>query len=114
MEFMRPHLGSNILTTEQVERAEEGDTVTVAGWPIARQHPRGEESTVFVTIEDETGDTQLILWAKVFARYKRELRNTVLVAKGVISKWDGTTNVIASHIKGIHIPADMPKAHNWR
>ncbi len=114
MEFMRPRLGNNILTTEQVERAGEGDRVVVAGWPIARQHPRGEEGTVFVTIEDETGDTQLILWPKVFARYKRELRNTVLVAKGVISKWDGTTNVIASHIKSIHIPADMPKAHDWR
>ena len=33
----------------------------VAGWPVARQHPRGMEGTVFVIIEDETGDVQLIV-----------------------------------------------------
>ena len=52
-----------------------GQKVLVAGWPVARQHPRGMEGTVFVTIEDETGDVQLIVWPRVFARYKRELGN---------------------------------------
>ena len=40
----------------------------MAGWPVARQHPRGKSGTVFVTVEDETGDIQLILWPRVFAR----------------------------------------------
>ena len=39
----------------------EGTALRVAGWPIARQHPRGEDGTVFVTIKDESGDVQLIL-----------------------------------------------------
>ena len=38
-----------------VERLDDGDGVAVAGWPVARQHPRGQDGTVFVTIEDETG-----------------------------------------------------------
>ena len=38
----------------------DGENVLVAGWPVVRQHPRGQDGTVFVTIEDETGDVQLI------------------------------------------------------
>ena len=53
MEFVRPSLDPNVLPTAAVDCAAEGDEITVAGWPIARQHPRGEDSTVFVTIEDE-------------------------------------------------------------
>ena len=37
---------------------------------------------MFVTIEDETGGVQLILWPKVFARYRRVLGNQVIMAKG--------------------------------
>ena len=33
----------------------------MAGLPIARQHPKGRDGTVFVTVEDETGDVQVIL-----------------------------------------------------
>ena len=46
-------------------------TGMLAGWPIARQHPRGEAGTVFVTIEDESGDVQLLLWPRVFARSRQ-------------------------------------------
>ena len=62
MEFVRPTLNPAVMPAAAVEQAEEGEEVLVAGWPIARQHPRGQDGTVFVTIEDETGDVQLILW----------------------------------------------------
>ena len=62
MEFVRPRLRPEVLPAAAVETAREGDTVLVAGWPVARQHPRGKSGTVFVTVEDETGDIQLILW----------------------------------------------------
>ena len=86
----------------------------MAGWPVARQHPRGKDGTVFVTIEDETGDVQLILWPHVFARHRRELGSRVLLVRGVVSRWDGTTNVIVSHVRPIDAHAPMPAAHDWR
>ena len=58
---------------------------------MAHQHSRGQDATVFVTIEDETGDVQLILWPKVFARCRRTLGNQVILAKRRVSRWDGTT-----------------------
>ena len=114
MEFVRPILNSRVVPTAEVEAVQEGEEILVAGWPVARQHPRGQEGTVFVTIEDETGDVQLILWSKVFARCRRELGNHVLLARGTVSRWDGTTNVVVSHVERIDARVPMPPAHDWR
>ena len=113
MEFVRPTLGPDVLRAADIDALPEGEKVLVAGWPVARQHPRGMEGTVFVTIEDETGDMQLIVWPRVFARYKRELGNHVLLAKGVVSRHDGTTNVTMSSVRTLDVGARMPDAHDW-
>ena len=113
MEFVRPTLGGHIRSSVEVERLDSGAVVTVAGWPVARQHPRGREGTVFVTIEDEFGDIQIILWADVFARHSRELDSQVIEVSGVISKWDGTTNVIVSSLRAVRVGVAMPRAHDW-
>ena len=114
MEFLRPGMSRSVLTAAEVENAKDGDTVQVAGWPIARQHPRGESGTVFVTIEDETADVQLILWPQVFARFRDALRSHVILATGKVSRWDDTTNVMVSHLQGIEVPEAMPRTHDWR
>ena len=113
MEFVRPTLGPDVLRASEIDNLPEGQKVLVAGWPVARQHPRGMEGTVFVTIEDETGDVQLIVWPRVFARYKRELGNSVLLASGVVSRHDGTTNVTVSSVRTLDVGARMPDAHDW-
>ena len=113
MEFVRPVLSPDVLPTVEVEKVCEGEEVLVAGWPVARQHPRGQDGAVFVTIEDETGDVQLILRPRVFARYRRALGSQVLLARGVVSRWDGTTNVIVSGVERIDTRVPMPTAHDW-
>ena len=113
MEFVRPTLSPDVLPARDIDSLPEGEKVLVAGWPVARQHPRGMEGTVFVTIEDETGDVQLIVWPKVFARYKRELGNHVLLARGIVSRHDGTTNVTLSSVKTLDVGTRMPAAHDW-
>ena len=113
MEFVRPALSPDVLPTVEVETVREGKEVLVAGWPVARQHPRGQDGTVFVTVEDETGDVQLILRPRVFARYRRALGSRALLARGVVSRWDGTTNVIVSHVERIDTRVPMPTAHDW-
>ena len=91
-----------------MESLGDGEEVTVDGCPVARQHPRGSNGTVFVTIEDETGDVQIILWFRVFARCRRELGSNVIEARGVVSRWDGTTNVIASDVRAVSSGDSMP------
>ena len=113
MEFVRPALTPDVLPAAAIEGMGDGEKVMVAGWPVARQHPRGQDGTVFVTIEDETGDVQLILWPKVFARCRRVLGNQVILARGRVSRWDGTTNVVVSGVKRVGTKVLMPTAHDW-
>ena len=44
--LLPPTLGPDVLPTAAVEGAGEGEEALVASWPIARQHPRGEDGTV--------------------------------------------------------------------
>ena len=80
---------------------------------MARQLPRGQHGTVFVTIEDETGDVQLILWPRIFARCLRALGNQVILARGRVSRWDGTTNVVVSEVRAVLSGIPMPTANDW-
>ena len=113
MEFVRPSLSAGVLPASAVEDVDEGREILVAGWPVVRQHPRGKDGTVFVTIEDETGDVQLIVWPRVFAKRRRELNSLVLLVKGVVSRWDGTTNVVVSDLRSLNTGVHMPDAHDW-
>ena len=113
MEFVRPSLHADVLPTAQVEGLQDGKSVRVAGWPVARQHPKGRSGTVFVTIEDETGDVQIIVWNNLFARRGRELGSQVVEVTGRVSRWDGTTNVIAADLRAVPSGVSMPPSHDW-
>ena len=113
MEFVRPGLDSNVLPMVDVARCGDDEMVKVAGWPVARQHPRGRDGTVFVTIEDETGDVQVIIWRDLFAKRRRELGSQVVEVAGRVSRWDGTTNVIATDVWPVRSGVVMPPSHDW-
>ena len=113
MEFVRPTLPRNVVPAAEVDRLGDGQEVVVAGWPVARQHPKGQDGTVFVTIEDETGDVQLILWPHVFRRSRSSLRSHVLCVRGVVSRWDGAASVVASEVRAVHPQVSMPAAYDW-
>ena len=113
MEFLRASLGPDVLPTAAVEQAREGAEVLVAGWAIARQHPKGRDGTIFVTIEDEAGDVQVILWSQVYDRYRREMASDLVLVRGVVDRWDGTTNLIVSEVQALEAAMAMPAAHNW-
>ena len=114
MEFVRPRLGRNVMTTQAVYALEEGAEALVAGWPIARQHPKGQDGTVFVTVEDEAEDLQLIIWPQVFQKHRRELQSRIILAHGKVSRRDGTTSLVAHGIRAIDPGVDMPPGHDWR
>jgi DNA polymerase-3 subunit alpha/error-prone DNA polymerase len=113
MEFFRHRLPTNTKRAIDVYSLYEGQEVTVGGWAIARQHPSGNKGTVFVTVEDETGDVQLIVWRDVFDQYKHLLKEPLLLATGFISNWDGTTNIVVSRLKAITATAELPAGHDW-
>ncbi len=114
MEFIRPTLDRGVLTAAEVYDCPDGARIRVAGWPIVRQHSRRQHGTVFVTIEDETGDVQSIVWPQVFQQWRRALSNQLILLEGRIDRWDGTTNIVAERITAIGADIRMPRAHDWR
>ncbi len=114
MHFVRPTLAPGVMTCAEVDRLDDGAPVLVAGWPVARQHPKGRDGTIFVTIEDETGDAQAILWPHIYEQYRRELGSQVVMIKGEISRWDGTANTIVSEVRALRSGVRMPRSHDWR
>ena len=100
-------------------------TARSAGWrkarrrwwrrPIARQHPQGAgKGTVFVTVEDEECDVQLILWPQVFQRHRRRLQSNIILARGTVSRRHGAATLVVSDLRAIDPRVPMPAAHDWR
>lgn len=63
----------HVLPTDKLSRVKDGMPVKVCGLITVRQRPGTAKGVLFVTIEDEVGFANLVLWAKVFEKYRREI-----------------------------------------
>lgn len=71
MQFLRPQLqGEGVLTCAAANAAPDGRKVRVAGVVLIRQRP-GKGNAVFITIEDETGIANALLWSRDLDRQRR-------------------------------------------
>ena len=73
--------------------------VTVAGVVIRRQRPTGKAT--FITLEDAFGHSPLILWPSVYKRTRLRTINPILIARGKLSKRDGTLNVVVEDVSPV-------------
>ena len=69
-----------LLTSAEIGEAPHGRIVRTAGLVIGRQRPDTASGVVFVTLEDETGATNVIVWRDVSDRQRRELLGARLLA----------------------------------
>ncbi len=67
------------LTAQAVHHQGHGAAVVVAGLVLTRQRPGSAGGVVFVTLEDETGVVNLIIWQRIAARFRRQLLNAQLL-----------------------------------
>ena len=111
MAMMRPHLSTDILTSEDIQGLSEGAEVTVAGLVIRRQRPLAK--AVFITLEDEWGHIPLVVWPQAFREYRAVLKEPVLKVRGIVSRREGTLNIVVTHAESINGLRDLPKAKNW-
>jgi error-prone DNA polymerase len=76
--------------------------VTTAGLVICRQRPSSANNVVFVTLEDETGQTNVVVWPQLAERQARELLKARLLAvQGSIQQEDGVLHLIASSLEDL-------------
>ena len=72
---------------QDADRFPAGKIVRVAGLVLVRQRPGTASGVVFVTLEDETGVVNLILWSSIYERYRTAARHaTLLQANGIIQR----------------------------
>jgi error-prone DNA polymerase len=80
MRLLRRHLDRyRYVTAGQLPGMENGQRIDVAGLVITKQRPGTASGVTFVTIEDETGHINLIVWKQVAERYRPALLNARLL-----------------------------------
>ncbi len=79
---------------------ENGRITKVAGLVIGRQRPGTASGVVFVTLEDETGCTNVIVWPK-FAAAQRQalLKSKLMIVSGIVQQEDGVLHLIAGRLE---------------
>jgi len=83
-----------------IRKLADGHYVRVAGWVIVRQRPGTAKGFVFLTLEDETGVSNIIVTPQLFDRYRRELVSyPFLLIEGSLQNQDNVISVKASRIE---------------
>src|SRR4026209_166660 len=80
MSFLRAHIASeNILSCADLKRTRDGARVSVADVVLVRQRPGSAAGVVFMTIEDETGVANSVIWPRVLERMRKVVMGARLV-----------------------------------
>ncbi len=76
--------------------------VTVAGLVILRQRPGTAKGVIFLTLEDETGVVNVVVWRALYERFRRAvIAGRLLRVTGRVERQSGVTHVLAETIEDI-------------
>jgi error-prone DNA polymerase len=80
MEFLRPMFaGEGVVTCAAVSDAHDKRRVRCAGVVLVRQRPGSANGVVFMTLEDETGIANIVVWPKVMEHFRKEVMGARLI-----------------------------------
>ncbi|PCK00771.1 MAG: hypothetical protein COA42_23730 [Alteromonadaceae bacterium] len=105
---LRPHLMallrqqapfSRCKTCRELTEISNGRFVQVAGLVTGRQRPGTAKGTVFVTLEDESGNINVVVWPQTQDLYRQALlQSKLLLVKGRLETKDSVTHIIAGQL----------------
>ena len=124
LELLRPHLPAGVLSSAELEQCRNGRRVRVAGMAVARQRPSTAKGVVFMLLEDEHGQMNLIVPPPVYERYRALVRGEpLLLAHGRFERRDRNMNVLvdgleslgplARQIAELDVGESLPRAHHF-
>jgi error-prone DNA polymerase len=117
MEHLRAELRERgVLSAEELEGVRSGRRVQVAGVVICRQRPGTAKGVCFITLEDETGFSNFVVYADLFQRYRRTIvRSPVLLIEGIAQNEQDVINIQARHIQALEpqAGADVIESHDF-
>ena len=99
MQILRPVFKREGALTSLDLGRRDGAWVRTAGVVLVRQRP-GKGNAIFITIEDEFGITNVLLWARIFERYRRDAMSAhLLLVEGRVQKSpEGVVHLMGEHV----------------
>lgn len=92
-----------------------GARVTVAGLVLVRQRPGTAKGVIFITLEDETGTANVVVWANVYERFRRAvIAGRLLRVTGKLQREAGVVHVVADMIEDLSGFLDRLLDHGFR
>src|SRR4051794_22917101 len=125
LELMRPHLPPGTLSTVDLKERRNGADVAGGGMGVARQRPATANGVVFMLLEDEHTQVNLIVPPSVYDRFRAVVRGEPLVlAKGRYEHSDRNRNVLVRELvslgalareltDGADVHGSLPAAHHF-
>jgi error-prone DNA polymerase len=101
MSFLRARLRARrVISCEELGSVKDGAWVMVAGVVLVRQRPGSAKGVVFMTIEDETGIANSVIWAKTLERFRKEVMGArLIVVHGRVQRHENIIHVVASKLE---------------
>jgi error-prone DNA polymerase len=95
--FLRPELDlRRMVTCAEAMGSRDKRWVEVAGLVLVRQRPGSAKGVMFITIEDETGVANLVVWTKVFEAHRRVILGSGMIGvRGRIQREGGVVHLVS-------------------
>ncbi|MEO6359455.1 MAG: error-prone DNA polymerase, partial [Sphingomicrobium sp.] len=114
--FLRPQLDAiKVTRCADLARTKDGRRIEVAGVVLVRQRP-GSTNVTFLTIEDESGVANIIIWQRRFEAQRRIIMSAAMLkVKGTVQREGDVIHVIGEHLEDytpmLNAIGDMPFPH---
>jgi error-prone DNA polymerase len=125
LELLRPHLPHETLSSEQLRGVQHGKNVQFAGLVVARQRPSTANGVVFMLLEDEHAQVNLVIAPQVYERFRAVVRGEpLLLVRGRYEHSDRNRNVLVRELvslaplarsltDGADVQQALPRAHHF-
>lgn len=99
--FLRQELArEGLVTAAELAHLPVDRRLAIAGIVLIRQRPGSANGVVFITIEDETGIANLIVWPQILERFRRAaLGATLLCCTGKLQREESVIHVVADRLE---------------
>ncbi|WP_321334376.1 error-prone DNA polymerase [Breoghania sp.] len=101
--FVRAHLHrARVRPNADLAATPSGRNVCVAGLVLIRQRPGTAKGVIFMTLEDETGVANIIVWPKVFEKFRAVVLGARIVqVRGTLQSAEGVIHVVAHDLRDV-------------
>ncbi len=97
--LIRPRLGPGLKKARELPSLANDSRIQAVGLVTHRQRPGTASGVVFLSLEDETGIINVVVWPKLLERYRKEvLESQLLRVAGTLQNANGTQHLIARHL----------------